>query len=125
MAFDLPSNLVVFVGTYDGVLAGWELKDSKFHLTFATAVHSGSVRSLSIATSPNDDVPGSLLSCGYDETLRTHDWHKKLTSSGEVRTPTDFGTPVCSSFAPPKSQSTHCIIGFIKVCDMFFYQPSL
>ena len=53
--------------------------------------------------------------------LKTHDWHRRLTSSGEVRTPPDFGTPVCSSFAPPpptlasteKTQpSTHCIVGF-------------
>lgn len=57
--------------------------------------------------------PGSLLSTGYDETLKTHDWTKRLTSAGEVRTPADFGTPVVSAFAPPApSHSTHCIIGF-------------
>lgn len=115
MEFNLPSKIVIAAGTYDGVLAGWELDDKtkKMKLTFATTVHAGSIRSLSLAASPNgDDAPGSLLSSGYDETLRTHDWHKRLTSSGEIRTPSDFGTPVCSAFAPPTSQSTHCILGF-------------
>lgn len=115
------SGLVIAAGTYDGVLAGWELTPKKskgLDLAFATAVHAGSVRSLSIAASPKGVEPGSLLSCGYDETLRTHDWHKRMTSSGEVRTPSDFGTPSCSGFAPPTMQSTHCIIGFSggKVC---------
>ena len=119
------SGLVIAAGTYDGVLAGWELSKNKskkdssgLELTFATSVHSGSVRSLSIASSPEGNEPGPLLSCGYDETLQTHDWHKRMTSSGEVRTPSDFGTPVCSAFAPPTKQSTHCIIGFTsgKVC---------
>ena len=110
----LPKNVVIAAGTYDGVLAGWERKEEKpnLSLTFATAVHGGSVRSLSIASSPQGDQAGSLLSCSYDETLRTHDWHKRLTSSGEVRTPSDFGTPTCSSFAPPTGNPTHCILGF-------------
>ena len=106
------SGLVIAAGTYDGVLAGWELKKKGLELTFATAVHTGSIRSLSIAASPKGGEPGSLLSCGYDETLRTHDWHKRLTCSGEVRTPADFGTPTCSAFAPPEKHSTHCIMGF-------------
>ena len=115
------SGLVIAAGTYDGVLAGWELKKEKelgLELTFATAVHTGSIRSLSIASSPKGDEAGPLLSCGYDETLRTHEWHKRMTSSGEVRTPSDFGTPVCSAFAPPMQLSTHCIIGFTsgKLC---------
>jgi protein MAK11 len=109
----LPKNVVIAAGTYDGVLAGWERKENEtLSLTFATAVHGGSVRSLSIASSPQGDQAGSLLSCSYDETLRTHEWHKRLTSSGEVRTPSDFGTPVCSSFAPPVGNPTHCILGF-------------
>lgn len=120
------SGIVIAAGTYDGVLAGWEYKDSKkgLELTFATTIHTGSIRSLSITSSPKvegqeEDQPGSLLSCGYDETLRTHDWHKRLTSSGEIRTPSDFGTPVCSSFAPPlEANSSHCIVGFTngKIC---------
>ena len=126
------SGLVIAAGTYDGVLAGWELKKKSrkrasdeessssggLSLTFATSVHTGSIRSLSLASSPKGDAPGPLLSCGYDETLKTHDWHKRMTSSGEVRTPADFGTPTCSAFAPPTKQSTHCIVGFTsgKIC---------
>jgi len=117
------SNLAIAVGTYDGVVAGWELKQNKstskslspsvsLKLEFATSVHSGSVRSLSLTTAPTSQSAGSLLSSGYDESLRTHDWHKRMTSSGEVRTPSDFGTPVCTSYAPPKQKSTHCIVGF-------------
>jgi WD40 repeat protein len=135
----LPSKVIVTVGTYDGVLAGWEWKQNnnnnnkknqKLEISFAAPVHGGSVRSLcfasAAATGPHQDkgVPGSLLSTGYDETLKTHDWHRRLTSSGEVRTPTDFGTPVCASFAPPQqpyqhqqqqqqaAASTHCLVGF-------------
>lgn len=126
-----PPGLVIAAGTYDGVLAGWEFpqsdqheddddsgKKAKMELTFATGVHEGSIRSLAIAGNHEPNTPGSLLSCGYDEALRTHDWKKRLTSSGEIRTPDSFGTPVCSSFAPPTRHSTHCIIGFSngKIC---------
>lgn len=111
----LPGRIVVTVGTYDGVLAGWELspKTKTFEIAFASPVHGGSVRSLCLASNPKPGTPGSLLSTGYDEMLKTHDWNKRLTSSGEVRTPTDFGTPVCASFAPPHLElSTHCLVGF-------------
>jgi WD40 repeat protein len=126
------SGLVIAAGTYDGVLAGWEFrdpndkstnttktKDVPLTLGFATTVHEGSIRSLCIAGNANKDEPGSLLSCGYDETMKTHDWNKRQTSSGEVRTPSGFGTPMCSAFAPPTDQSTHCIVGFNnegKIC---------
>lgn len=138
------SGLVIAVGTYDGVLAGWEfqqdgnantIKDGAklsqtttestksekktLKLTFATGVHEGSIRSLAMAGGIREDEPGVLLSCGYDETLKTHDWHKRRTSAGEIRTPADFGTPSCSAFAPPMSNSTHCIVGFSnegKIC---------
>lgn len=109
----------------------------KLVLIFATAIHDGSIRSLCMAGSPggggdgggsdgrnhaNDGAavegPGSLLSTGYDETLKTHDWHKRMTSSGEVRTPSDFGTPVVSAFAPPApARSTHCLVGFAGTND--------
>ena len=119
MKSSLPSKVVITAGTYDGVLAGWELEKTKkkLKLTFATTVHSGSIRSLSLASagSKNDNnvsLPGSLLSCGYDETLKTHEWAKRVTSSGEIRTPSEFGTPACSAFAPPASHSTHCVVGF-------------
>jgi hypothetical protein len=114
----LPSKIIIACGTYEGVLAGWESSgdDSTLKLAFATPVHGGSVRSLAIAGRPGDTaaVPGSLLSCGYDEVLRTHDLHKRMTCSGEVRIPADFafGTPVCSSFAPPTAVATHCLLGF-------------
>jgi WD40 repeat protein len=121
------SGLVIAVGTYDGVLAGWEFQpkddgtekgnNDKLSLTFATAVHDGSIRSLCMAGSATQadriNRPGNLLSTGYDETLKTHDWIKRMASSGEVRTPSNFGTPVVSAFAPPPpSNSTHCIVGF-------------
>lgn len=110
----LPPRLVIVIGTYDGVLGGWEKQyDGSLKLTLATSVHQGSLRCLSMAASPNNEYPGTLLSCGYDEMLKTHDWAKRLNSSGEVRTPSDFGTPVCSSFAPPHAApSTHCVVGF-------------
>jgi len=126
------SGLVIAAGTYDGVLAGWEFREqvntststtktntSSLALSFATTVHDGSIRSLSMAGNVNKNEPGSLLSCSYDETLKTHDWNKRMTSSGEVRTPSGFGTPICSAFAPPTAHSTHCIVGFNndgKIC---------
>lgn len=124
------SGLVIAAGTYDGVLAGWEFIEQNTNndtttnirpltLSFATAVHEGSVRSLCMAGDAKKNEPGALLSCGYDETLKTHDWKKRQTSSGEVRTPGGFGTPVCSAFAPPTGHSTHCIVGFSgdgKIC---------
>lgn len=168
----LPSKIVIAAGTYDGVLAGWEFRTdhknrrkveedgkNKLEILFATAVHGGSVRSLCMAApakapvaqrnnsnekSPqkHNQQPGQLLSCGYDETLRIHDFSKQVTCVGEVRTPADFGTPCCSSFAPPPTlvqasksairrrkrpnahvnnnnktappteSSTHCLLGF-------------
>ena len=123
-----PTKVIVAVGTYDGVLAGWEWKNderSKFEISFATPVHDGSVRSLSIAQNAQLDQPGALLSCGYDEVLRTHNFSKRMTSSGEIRTPSDLGTPVCAAFAPPlvlvrsddddaekPPHTTHCLAGF-------------
>ena len=128
-ASSLPIKAIVAVGTYDGVVAGYDIggadsKDNKkFQIAFASPVHGGSVRSLAFAskaptsnsTSNNEDLPGTLVSCGYDEMLQTHDFVKRLTSSGEVRTPADFGTPVASSFAPPpggEQASSHCLVGF-------------
>eukprot|EP00540_Astrosyne_radiata_P003949 CAMPEP_0116824768 /NCGR_PEP_ID=MMETSP0418-20121206/1581_1 /TAXON_ID=1158023 /ORGANISM="Astrosyne radiata, Strain 13vi08-1A" /LENGTH=496 /DNA_ID=CAMNT_0004453177 /DNA_START=17 /DNA_END=1507 /DNA_ORIENTATION=- len=135
---DVPSRLVIIAGTYDGVLAGWERTkeeeeqeedgdvDLSLKWTMATPVHQGSIRSLALASSSASSPlshPGTLVSCGYDEMLRMHDWGKRLHSSAEVRTPSDFGTPTCCSFAPPyyslqesgKSNqlpSTHCLVGF-------------
>lgn len=115
MSINSPS-LVIVAGTYDGVLAGWETQDPTGHsleLTFATPIHQGSIRSLCLAAPTVRDKPGTILSSGYDEELKTHDWSKKLHSSGQVRTPADFGTPTCSAFAPPRTApSTHCLLGF-------------
>ena len=108
-------SLVIVAGTYDGILAGWETQDHghSLELTFATPIHQGSIRSLSLAAPSSPNKPGTILSCGYDEELKTHDWSKKLHSSGQVRTPADFGTPTCSAFAPPTTApSTHCLLGF-------------
>jgi WD40 repeat protein len=130
MASIYSSGLVIAAGTYDGVLGGWEFSDETksdssknevrpLTLSFATAVHEGSVRSLCMAGNVNQNEPGALLSSGYDETLKTHDWSKRQTSSGEVRTPAGFGTPICSAFAPPAGHSTHCVVGFSsegKIC---------
>jgi len=146
----LPAKVILAAGTYDGALAGYEIqlrgnnnntndeddessdnevdddKSNKLHIVFASPVHGGSVRSLTMSrTSANnnnnttkDGATSSssssclLLSTGYDEMLQTHDFGKRLTSSGQVRTPADFGTPVCSAFAPPHGVSTHCLVGF-------------
>jgi hypothetical protein len=129
MASIFSSGLVIAAGTYDGVLAGWEFdekskktkgaKGRPLTLSFATAVHDGSIRSLCMAGNVKKNEPGALLSCGYDETLKTHDWSKRQTSSGEIRTPSGFGTPVCSAFAPPTGHSTHSVVGFSeegKIC---------
>lgn len=103
-------SLLIAVGTYDGVLAGWEIEKGKLKIKFASPVHGGSVRALGLALSAEAE-PSLLLSAGYDEVLRTHNLAKKLTSSGEVRTPSDLSTPVCCAFAPPLA-STHCMVGF-------------
>jgi WD40 repeat protein len=71
-----------------------------------------------------------LVSTGYDEMMKIHDYSKHVTCNGELRLPTQYGTPTCSSFAPPyrhpstlstaatttptlTNHSTHCLIGFI------------
>ena len=141
----IPAKVVLAAGTYDGVLAGYEItlipgqkgrdeddeensslegdkndtnatENNKLQIVFASPVHNGSVRSLTMSRS-NNHHSCFLLSSGYDEMLHTHDFGKRLTSSGQIRTPSDFGTPVCSAFAPPQSSTTtasatHCLVGF-------------
>jgi hypothetical protein len=140
---DGRQKIVIAAGTYDGVLAGYEVtlsrsddfshkgkngssstnKSNRLEIVFASPVHSGSVRSLTLCCNRQQNQPSRslLLSTGYDEMLKTHDFGKRLVGSGEVRTPADFGTPVCSAFAPPYSSnrngdnqtiSTHCLVGF-------------
>lgn len=85
-------------------------------MSFAMAAHDGSVRCLSIGahtTNKNKNKtirPSMLMSGGFDEVIRLFDLHKH-SEAGETKTPSDMGTPTCSSFAPPFSNSTHCLIG--------------
>ena len=185
----LPSRLVVVAGTYDGVLAGWDTEthaassssdgdtdaadaimaginqdadpDAYLKMSFAMAVHEGSVRCLSISSAPapkqsknskegddgksskkkkerkkkrkkhdeggsdsdSDDegagtsapsqIPGTLLSGGYDESIHIFNLIRHV-QSGELRSAADLGTPTCSSFAPPPtspSPATHALVG--------------
>jgi WD40 repeat protein len=72
---------------------------------------------------PTAPLPSFILvSSGYDEMIKIHDYRKHTTCNGEIRLPTQYGTPNCSSFAPPylntnniqnNNTSTHCLIGFI------------
>lgn len=87
-----------------------KVRQDKFQISFATPVHGGSVRGMAIASATGK--PGVVVSCGYDEVLKTHDLCKRLTSTGEIRTPSDLGTPVCVAYAPPHGTSTHCLAGF-------------
>jgi WD40 repeat protein len=145
--------LVVAAGTYDGVLAGWELEEdddagnddgssrrsssnrnSRLKIRFASPIHNGSVRSLALNSAPfrsakKDDRrnsqssgnerevgrqvlgPGLLVSTGFDYVLRLHDFSRRATGSGEVRTPAEFGTPLVAALAPPV-RATHCLVGF-------------
>jgi protein MAK11 len=108
--YTMSRRLHIVAGTYEGVLAGWELQnEKKLQLTLATGVHQGSIRSLALASTA--ETPGTLLSTGYDEVAKTHDFSKAISESGEIRTPSDFGTPTCSSFGP-KEAATHCLMGF-------------
>ncbi len=90
-----------------------EDKNSFLKMNFAMAVHDGSVRSLSIATKDKENavVPDAMISCGYDEFINIFSLTKQ-SQSGELKTPSDLGTPTCSSFAPPNDPSpTHVLVG--------------
>ena len=99
-----PYRVIVAAGTYDGVLAGWELSSekNKFEIVFASPSHIGSVRSVS-----HQESQHTVVSCGYDEVIKTHDFSKRQTDTGEVRTPSEYGTPCCSSIA-----QNHCLVAF-------------
>ena len=160
----LPGRLVVVAGTYDGVLAGWDSEvraaaegedggggggggggasasdGTYLKMSFAMAVHEGSVRCLSVSSAPPPEVPrggsrsghgdgnrkrkkgeagaagrvpGTLLSGGYDESISVFNLVRNQ-QAGELRSPSDLGTPTCSSFAPPPSSPsppTHALVG--------------
>jgi WD domain, G-beta repeat len=149
-AVTLPPTLItIAAGTYDGGIASYKMElllrphgpaehesalddnetgvvlSNKLQIIFASPVHKGSVRSLTVAISPTVKRSGLLLSTGYDEMLHAVRFgaDSVFRSEGEVRTPADFGTPCCSAFAPPYSYtgiggantagaSTHCLVGF-------------
>uniref|UniRef100_A0A7S4VDP2 Uncharacterized protein n=2 Tax=Ditylum brightwellii TaxID=49249 RepID=A0A7S4VDP2_9STRA len=113
-------------------------------MSFALAAHEGSVRCLSVASAHVTTAsasaqlsesnnkkrkrkqqeqengtkemivePGSMLSGGYDESIRIFHLHKHA-EAGEFRSPSNLGTPTCSSFAPPSNStvpSTHALVG--------------
>jgi WD domain, G-beta repeat len=143
-----PTLITIAAGTYDGGIASYKMElrpngpaengsaldeddndvsetgvalSNKLQIIFASPVHKGSVRSLSVAISPTVKRSGLLLSTGYDEMLHAVRFgaDSVFRSEGEVRTPADFGTPCCSAFAPPytgikdaNTASTHCLVGF-------------
>ena len=63
-------------------------------------------------------LPGSLLSGGYDETINVFNLQKH-NQVGELKTPSDLGSPLCCAFAPPSNNSsnpngvttTHALVG--------------
>jgi len=65
-------------------------------------------------------LPGSLLSGGYDETINVFNLQKH-NQVGELKTPSDFGSPLCCAFAPPSNNNstttttgvttTHALVG--------------
>ena len=80
--------------------------------------HDSTVKPTSSTTASSP--PFILVSSGYDEMIKIHDYRKHTTCNGEIRLPTQYGTPNCSSFAPPynnspngSNSSTHCLIGFV------------
>jgi WD40 repeat protein len=133
----LLAQVVVVAGTYDGVLAGWEYNggDSKeegdeeigsdriqLKIRFASPIHNGSVRCLALNTTKSLKSkgssggmclsPGMLVSVGFDDVIKLHDFRRHQTSRGEVRTPSEWGTPIVAALAPP-SCATHCLVGFV------------
>jgi protein MAK11 len=116
--------------------------DGKYlKLSFAMAAHEGSVRCVDIASAggvasngvtddsskkakkrqrkQNDNgtphpQPGTLLSGGFDETINVFNLQKHC-QAGELKSPSDLGSPLCCAFAPPCSSSsgtpTHALIG--------------
>jgi len=84
------SRFLIAVGTYEGVLAGWQFADDELKIVFASPTHQGSVRALTFAKSHQ------LVSAGYDETVRIHDFEKRQTSVGQVQTTeTPVGVSAC------------------------------
>jgi hypothetical protein len=101
-------------------------------IRFASPIHNGSVRCLALNTtrSPQSSgsrdekkkkkatgfvggmSPGMLVSVGFDDVIKLHDFRRHQTSRGEVRTPSEWGTPAVAALAPPIC-ATHCLVGFV------------
>lgn len=133
-------QVVVVAGTYDGVLAGWEYNGAnkeeaddnegdriQLKIRFASPIHNGSVRCLALNTTRSPSTaadkkskvrgemlmsPGMLVSVGFDDVIKLHDFRRHQTSRGEIRTPSEWGTPIVAALAPP-SCATHCLVGFV------------
>jgi protein MAK11 len=135
----LPKRLIIVAGTYDGVLAGWDTvthnrdkndegslgdqNDGEYlKMSFAMAAHEGSVRCLSISSLAEhsqsssaekqvERIPGTLMSAGFDESIQVFSLNTHR-AAGELKTPSDLGSPTCSCFAPPLSTApTHALVG--------------
>jgi WD40 repeat protein len=115
------SEIIVAVGTYDGSIAAFEVKSKpnqcRLDLMLAAPVHDGSVRSLAFSHHPT--VPRSciMVSTGYDDVMKPHDFATRRLSTGDIRTTSIAGTPTVAVFAPPPSRtstmaSSHCLVGF-------------
>lgn len=112
----LPSRLVVVAGTYDGVLAGWDTEthaaaassddtdaadvimsgvnqnadpDAYLKMSFAMAVHEGSVRCLSISSAPASSAPKSDSGEGKNKAGKTKRKKKRKQRRGEVEDDSD------------------------------------
>jgi len=106
-------------------------------MNFAMAVHDGSVRTISMSSAhdhghnhknskeektnrPSDDskksksntcIPGTLLSAGFDDNIAIFSLTKH-TQNGDLKTPSNMGTPTCSGFAPPSDPApSHALMG--------------
>lgn len=112
----LPSRLVVVAGTYDGVLAGWDTEthaaaassddtdaadvimsgvnqnadpDAYLKMSFAMAVHEGSVRCLSISSAPASSAPKSDSGEGKNKAGKTKRKKKRKQRRGDVEDDSD------------------------------------
>ncbi|GMH84076.1 hypothetical protein TrVE_jg11167 [Triparma verrucosa] len=131
----LPNRFIISVGSYDGVVAGWdssknpklpgnlspksrEVKNlsptrdlpptpssTPLPLSFAISNHEGSVRVVQTLHNKSGK-PGLMFSCGIDSALRLYDLDLSV-EIGETRLPSDVGTCTCGAWAGDK----HILIG--------------
>ncbi|GMI04893.1 hypothetical protein TrLO_g15132 [Triparma laevis f. longispina] len=131
----LPHRFIISVGSYDGVVAGWDSSknpklpqnlspksretknlsptrdlpptpsSTPLPLSFAISNHEGSVRVVS-SNQTKTGKPGLMFSCGIDGALRLYDIELSV-EIGETRLPSDVGTCTCGAWAGEK----HILIG--------------